>query len=340
MKHHTTVKKWLSLVLALLTVALCAVSCAKTDPDVPDGMMSATLPGEPFRLYVPESWSLNTASGISGAIYNSASKILVSARYTTPTDPTMTLDGYVDLCSSQYGATLTGYTVLDRKAAILGGENAVRLDYKITDGGEELTCFQVTALYMGDFVSVHGYCASSLYEARSEDFSSILSAFVLCEKTAPTGAAVRDKDTPEGYQIASADQLEYRLYAPLSWVCDPESGVSRAYCPEDGRPNVSVTSYSPDVSIGIQDYFTTCEQTYQAKLPGYERLSEQERTLAGRTAYSYTYRIVADGVSYTVMQTICVYNDMLYSFTYTALSEQFDAHLSEVEAMMNVFTFR
>ncbi len=340
MDQTTPLKKLLALTLALLMLCLCISACASRDESIPDDMIEATLPDEPFRLFVPESWSLNTSSGISGALYNSASKILVSARYVTPADPTMTLDAFVDLCSSRYGERQPGYTVLARGASLLGGENAVRLDYKITDQGTELTCFQVTTLYRGDFISVHGYCASSLYEARKADYDAILKEFVLREKPAAANTSVTDKNTPEGFKIASGDKLEYRLYVPMSWLCDPEDGTSIAIYPESGRSNVSVTSYSPTVSTGVQDYFASCEKTYQAELPGYERLGEAQRTLAGRTAYSYRYKATVDGVSYTFLQTLCTYNNMIYSFTYTALSENFDLHLAEVEAMMDVFTFR
>lgn len=333
-------KKKLALITALLLCMLCAVSCSQSDTQAPDGMKSATLPGEPFILYVPESWSLNTSGGISGAYYNSASKILVSARYYTPDDPNMTLNQYVDFCSSHYGESLTDYTVTSREATLLGGENAVKLAYRITDGDSELTCFQITAACGGDFISLNGYCASALYEARSADYDSIVKEFVLCEKSSAQGTPVTDKNTPDGFQIASADHIEYRLYVPNTWICDAESGASEAYYPESGKSNVSVTSYAPSTSVGIQDYFAECEKEYQKLFSDYERLSEEARTVAGRSAYSYTYRLSVDGREMKLMQTLLIYNDMIYSVTYTALSENFDLHLEDVQAILNVFDFR
>ncbi len=333
-------KKITALCLALLLFSLCAVSCADDNEGIPDGMKSATLAGEPFLLYVPESWSLNTAGGISGAFYNSAQKILISARYYTPADPAMTLDGYVDFCSASYAETLSGYTVTARDAAILGGANAVRLNYTVTDGENSMTCFQITASYGGDFVSLHGYCASSLYEARQADYDSIIREFTLCEKSDPNGEPLTDKDTPAGFEIASAKHLEYRLYVPEVWVCDAQSGASEAYYPESGRSNIAVTSYSPTVSIGLEEYFAQCEESYKVSLPEYERLGSETRTVSGRVAHSYTYRTRVDGLEYTIMQTLCVQNQNIYSITYTALSENFELHREDVEAILNAFTFR
>ena len=332
-------KKITALLLALL-MCVFVVSCAQKDPNAPEDMKSATADGEPFVLYVPNSWNLNTVSGISGAYYTSTETIMVTARYYTPADPAMTLDGYVDFCADQYAATLTGFAITDRTPAVLGDKDAVKLSYIFAKDGKQLTCFQISALHNGDFVSLYGYCMTDLYETLSEDFNKIVGAFVLCDKADPNGTEVVDKNTPEGMEIASADHIEYRLYVPKAWVCNAESGVSEAYYPESGKSNVTVTSYSPSVSISVQDYFLQCENQYKAALLSYERIAESQRTVAERTAYSYTYRTVVEGTEFTVMQTLFAYNGSIYSFTYTALTENFDLHMTDVEAMLNAFTFR
>ncbi len=332
--------KKLSALFLVLLLCLTAVSCSSDDEDVPEGMQSATVPGEPFRLYVPESWSLNTSSGISAAYYSSSQKVMVTARYYTPADPSMSLDAYVDLCAEQYAGALTGFEITERSAALLGGENAVRITYKFTDDGMAMTAFQITAFRKGDMISLCGYSSSDLYENRSSDFNLIIEAFVLCDKEDPNGAEAVDKDTPEGMEIASSDKIEYRFYVPKAWICDAESGSSEAYYPESGKSNVTVTSFAPNMSISIRDYFAQCEAQYATTLPSYERLSEAERTVAGRLAYSYVYRANVDGAEFKIMQTFFTYNEMIYSITYTALTENFDTHLADVEAMLNAFTFR
>ena len=329
-------------ITALLLLLLCCLplaACGKDDP-TPEGMQSATLPGEPFLLYVPESWALNTSSGISGAYVSSAEKILVNARYYTPADPEMTLNGYVDFCAQQYAKTQSGFTIVERTPAILSGENAVKLLYKMNLNGKEYTCFQTTALWHGDMVSVHGYCPTELYESISPSFDQIQSAFVLCEKTVPSDEEVVDKKTPEGMKIASSDQIEYRLYVPKTWICTPEDGASDAYYPESGKSNVTVHSFTPSQSMSRDDYFARCEAEYKRTLPEYERLSESMRTVAGIEAKSYTYRTVVDGMEIKLMQTILVYNEKFYSITYTALSENFELHMADVESILNAFTFR
>ena len=337
-----TMKKITAFFFALLLCALCLMStaCSKNDDGIPEGMKSVTISGEPFILYVPEAWTDNTTSGISSAYYASTEKILVSARYFTPANTELTIDAYMDLCAARYAESLESYSQTDRAPALLGTENAVKLSYSMVKDGVAYICFQITALYRGDMISLYGYCPAELYETVSADFDLIAKEFVLCEKSDPNGAELTDKNTPDGMKIASADHLEYRLYVPKTWVCDPESGRSEAYYPESQKSNISLTSYSPSESISVQDYFAQCEEEYKETLPSYARISETETRVADRLAYSYTYTTVVEGVDFTLMQTVFTYNEIIYSLTYTAMSDTFDAHIGDVEAILSAFRFR
>ena len=83
------------------------------------------------------------------------------------------------------------------------------------------------------------------------------------------------------------------------------------------------------------------ENEYRTVLPAYERTEEPtERTVGGRLAYSYVYHTTVDGVKITTMQTLFTRDSKIYSFTYTALDENFALHLDDVNAMLDAFTFR
>ena len=333
-------KKLIAILLALMMM-LCITACSQKDPDAPEDMKSVTVPGEPFRLYVPTSWTANTVSGISGAYLSAEEKIMVTARYVTPEDTAMTLDGYLDLCCEQYAKSFKSFVITERTSALLGGANALRLTYTMVQNEREMTCFQITALYGGDMVSLNGYCPTDRYEAFVTNFDQIISSFVLCEKTSDEGTELVDKNTPEGMEIASADHIEYRLYVPKTWVCNAESGVSEAYYPESGKPNITVTSYSPETSISVKDYFLRCEKEYETLLPEYNREADAiQRTVAERTAYTYTYTTTVEATVIKISQTLFAYNEQIYSVTYTALADRFDAHTEDVEQILGAFIFR
>ena len=141
-------------------------------------------------------------------------------------------------------------------------------------------------------------------------------------------------------KIASNGRIEYRLYVPTTWVCWSEDDVSDAYYPESGKPNVSVTSYSPDEAMTAEEYVAMCETEYAKSLKGYELLSKQERTVAERDAVVMTYRVTYGDTQMRLMQTVFVYNDLVYSITYTALEDRFDAHMDDVDLIIDSFTFR
>ncbi len=332
-------KKIIALTLCVLTFALPLVSCA-SQGDVPDGMQAAYVEGEPFRLYVPEGWSVNTKSGISGAYSYANEKMIVNARYSTPSDPEVTLDDYMVQCAEGYAKVMKDFYLVSRKADLLGSKDARRMEYTVTDAGQSYTCVQYTTFHDGNLVSLFFYCLTEYKDAAAEEFESIRAAFVLCDMPTPKNDEVVDDKTPEGMKIASAKDAAHRFYVPKSWICNSESGKSEAYYPESGKPNVTVTIYVPDASMSIDDYLANCETRYAEALSGYERIQTAERQVAGRRALSYTYRASYDGMSFRIMQTVLSDGQAMYSVTYTALDDRFDAHLADVESMLTAFTFR
>lgn len=325
---------------ALLALLMCFAVVGCSRDGAPDGMHLVSAEGEPFKLYVPEVWQSNASSGISGAFLSATDNIAVSARYFTPESSEQTLEEYVDECVESYAAALELFELGENGASVLGGEDARLIIYTATFDDVEFRFRQYFVKYNGDFITLTFRAPDEKYEEYADQYQMIADAFVLCEKGETVNDCVTDKKTPEGMKIASSDVVEYRFYVPTSWICDSESGRSEAYYPESGKPNVTVTSYSPDEVMTAEEYFAECEKQYEDTIASYELLSEEERTVAERDARVYTYRAVYGEKEIRVMQTVLVYNRMVYSITYTALAESFDEHAGEVEAMLDAFRFR
>lgn len=330
--------KRIAAVLLAAIICIAAVGCSSSE-GAPDGMQLVSLEGEPFKLYVPDSWTDNSASGISGACYSSLYNAAVSARYRTPDAEHTTLDEYVLYCAQTYVDTMLA-ELLSNRASVLGGRDARELTYTAKHESVEYTFRQLITEYDGVFVILSFSCPSEYYESLESDFDSVVEEFVLCERSEPEGDCVTDKKTPEGMKIASADMLEYRLYVPQAWICDSESERSEAYYPESGGPNVTVTSYSPDETVTAEEYFETCDKEYKSAINGYELLSREDGTVAERDAVSFVYRAEYGDMRLKLMQTVLVYNDMVYSIVYTALEDSFDAHMDDVNAIIDAFIFR
>lgn len=340
------IKKIVSCLL-LLTVALCFASCSAEDMDAPDGMTSATVKGEPFTLYVPETWADNTVSGISSAHYQANKNISVSARYTTPKDGE-TLDAYLDTSaasmSAEYSATLFELTE-GKTDTKLGDKAAKKNAYKLKIGETTFVAFQVTVLHEGLFISLYGSCPEDQYENRKADYDSIRTNFKLGKLSEETVSDLVDKNTPDGMKIASSKKAEYVFYVPKAWKCNPESGNTYAYLAETGTPNVTVSAYAPEESVATADlYFQGIESKLKEEFGAENYVRETESgvqgKVAGTTSHSYTYRITVDGVEVKLRQTIFAHNTYVYSVTYTARADSFDTHLGDVDMMLANFKFK
>ena len=104
--------------------------------------------------------------------------------------------------------------------------------------------------------------------------------------------------------------------------------------------NVAVSLYEPNVSMSIDDYFDRCAEDYQKGLRGYTFIEKTDRTVSGKTARSYTYSAEYGDAKYRIMQTVFNDGKIMYSLTYTALEENFDTHMADVELILNSFKFR
>ena len=89
-----------------------------------------------------------------------------------------------------------------------------------------------------------------------------------------------------------------------------------------------------------KEYFEACEEIYKTDIAGYERISESNTTLSGRDAVSYEYKAVYGSAEYKIRQTVAVYGSLIYSVTYTALADSYDAHIADVDVMVSAFIFR
>ena len=204
-----------------------------------------------------------------------------------------------------------------------------------------MTCTQISAKDAnGLMISLYTYTPTEFVDAVSDELESIRANFVMTDsEPAVPNDAVTDKKTPAGMKIASDKNAAYRLYVPMSWVCEAESGRSEAHISEDGS-NVSVTLYEPNTSMSVEDYFNLCAEEYQKSLAGYELIGSIGRTVASRSAISYTYSAQYGNAKYRIMQTVFSDGQIMYSITYTALEENFDAHMTDVEQILSSFIFR
>ena len=103
--------------------------------------------------------------------------------------------------------------------------------------------------------------------------------------------------------------------------------------------------------IGEVETYKAEKNKVSAKIPALKKAGQpvdeifaEMRALGDKIAecdaISFTYTVAYDGVTYKLTQTVFARQGLVYSLTYTATESGFDAHLEDVEAMMDAFIFR
>ena len=356
--------KKIAAILCCIAILLSFAACANQNDDgTPEGMKNATAAGSEFRLYVPSVWNVNVAYGVSGAYFTMTQQSTVSAvKYVIDTEMQAAMDeaGLVGgdrldwfwdneckaaVQSVAVGGSMTVVTE-DSASLTLDGVNAHKHHITALTQGHVMHFVHVLAERSGAFYVIAFVIEDSLYTGLIDHMGRILDNFIFAEPYVPDDYAKdvdASADAPEGMMLASNDEVAYRFYVPITWKINRDERIFAAYLESD-RSSVSVVPYMPDVeSMSVAEFFALCEESMKntAGEGGYELLETRENVnLGGRKATAYVYRYTVGDVEYRYMQVVAAYKSMIYSMTYTALPESFDAHLSDVEQMIAAFSFR
>lgn len=341
-------KRFLAILLCVVMITPALASC-DSDDGVPEGMQSVTLDGEPFVFYVPQTWTDNRDSGISSAYFSFPKGIMATAKHFPCDGETIEagVKAYVSKVKAQNEALLKddAYALKNEGEDRLSGNLAHKYVYTYNYDGEEnynLTVTQYYTFYADEIVVLSLYVMTAYYEEPKEDFEKIKNNFVLVEGK-PSDKVETDEHTPKGMKKISSDDLQYACYVPMEWVSNVENKMTYAYYPELGKPNVTVTCYSPDKDYAIVDFYKILKINYEDE--GYKFVGEaEELTVADRKSIACTY-IIEQGEGefverYKLKQVLIGYNGLIYSITYTAREDRFDAHLDDVDKIVESFRFR
>ncbi len=348
--------KTISAIFAAIMLLAVFSACSKSD--IPDGYQLIACEGDEFRLYVPASWIKNTSGGVTSAYYSMQNNSSVSVY--TPSDAVgLTVEEYWNVCDKN-NSNLDSYSYAGSETTTLGGRPAYKYVYTanvpVTDtvsGEKSLSAYkfmQIMAENNGKiYVLIYSAPAES-YDANlavlegSGDDAGIRGYFKFAEpyKDEDAKKEYSDKVTaPDGMKLASTDERAYRFFVPDSWVVNQRTDATAAYASDTDRSNVNVQMYmtsSPSETVEL--YFENMEKSYQDIFSEYSRISSENIELSGFKGCKYIFKATSGEQHYKIMQAITRKGDMFYCITYTALEENYEKHLPDVEKMISSFDIR
>ncbi len=344
--------------VCLIMLALLLVSCSQNE--VPEGYQLVCSEGDEFRLYVPASWQANAQSGVTGA-YTSMSDNTAVNVYVADDAGDMTVDEYWTVCEEKLKDSLDGYEYDGKTDAetgekiILGGQAAKKYRYKakMSIGGTETVYryVQVIAKYKEKTyillfsATEKGYDANiDTFEGYTDSDGAVIGIIPYFEFKGPYVSDdekdIDDKvEAPEGMKIISTEEQSFRFFVPNNWIVDKGAEIASAYFSETDRSNVTLQGYMSDENYNtIDDCWVEWEKKYTSLFgEDYVFLSSSE---TDKNAKTYVFTVEDGGVKYKIMQTFWGKGAMVYTFTYTALEENFDLHTDDVAKMIENFEAR
>ena len=355
-------------ILLCLCMLLGMVSCASGSNDgMPDGMQLASCAGADYYLYVPTTWNLNTHYGVSGAYFhlNKLSNVSV-AKYeqTEALKAEMQAASVGDSAGARIDWYYTNYcrpivqqtalggsfeeVAVEAPTTVLHDANAKQYHVKMTLNGIPTRQYQIIAERKGAFYVMTFAAVEELWDMLYEHFESMVKEFKFTDTPYQPENVKElevDPEAPAGMVLASNSEVAYRFYVPSAWKINKNERIFAAYV-EDDRTSVSVVPYMPEVeSLSVGEFFVMSRDKMIeiADRDGYAEVEAPDTNwkLGERIATAYRYRLTVGGKTYEYLQVIAAYKSMIYSVTYTASSvENFEKHYSELEAIVNAFSFQ
>lgn len=350
-------KKLFALLLLITVLALSACGNAGgggTETPVPEGMRLVTV-GDGYTFYAPEDWSVDLSTGVPTAYVSAIDPSSITlVREKTDKAPAE----FFSASLPTLGATFSEFTLLDEVTSdntTLGGRPAIVRAYSGKLLGTSYTVKQYIAR-VGEYLYLFTYTAknetpsgdATYYERYEEKADAAAAALLFSGTAAPAPEAAPPTVNEDGLILVSdPDISRYSLYLPATWTLDLQSATTSAT--REGA--VLLLSYEIPKEDTIEDYWSTKNTDYAALLAGYDLIEEEctepvstpeevEVWLGGVQAVRRVFTFSRDGVAYKCQKLLTVKGIYVYTLTYTARLDVYDAYASDLAAAIAAFSFK
>lgn len=157
-------------------------------------------------------------------------------------------------------------------------------------------------------------------------------------------ASCGEKDeyaAPSGMVTASDEEADFYLYVPEEWTVDYSTAAAGAYYSAGDPSSVSVMAWELEhTDTSIDEWWAVNQEDITMVFQNFSLESEENMTINDLYAKKYIYTASLGDYNYKIMQAACIKDATVYLFTYTSLPENYDAHLDDVDQMLEFFIIK
>lgn len=138
---------------------------------------------------------------------------------------------------------------------------------------------------------------------------------------------------PPSGMILSCDPeiTDYYLFVPEKWTVDLTTSASGAYYSNNDPSSVSMIVWELEhTDTSLDDWWTANAADLELVFQNFSLESQENTTLDGNYAQKYVYTADLGENHYKIMQIGALKNGRVFLFTYTSLTDNYDAHLEDV----------
>lgn len=336
----------LIIVITLFSV-LAMSSCGKND-GAPDGMQ-LVRGGEDvgYNFWGPEEWVVSNFGNISCTY---ASKIDMSSMTFAETEkPAGTIAEYFESEKTKFPYEITVSVNGDDCGFGNADKLAKKYVYTYTYKDFSYTCMQIFVTNSDSFY-IFTYTASnaqrntgedSYYNFYLEKVNEVISVFEFTGKSAAENSEAKYERDDDGYILISDEILSgFKMYVPETFKPDYSSALVSASHADGSNFSMAQATYT---GVESKDYWSARKDSINAFANNSLEEIETAKQISiknTRWAIAYEYTYVYDNVKYHVYQIQIVANATTgYVFTYTATEDNYNAHLNEMNKVLDKVEF-
>ena len=368
-------KKILILLFAILLSTLCLASC--TSGDAPKGMKSAYNSSEAeFKLYVPNSWIIDSMNKISSAHVSDRDSTGISLKKTSYTSEA---EWWSDFKASITSTFTDVSFITEDSDTVISGLNAKKNVFTASFTANSSYKYELYGIKSGDHVfeimiKYEGITSngSTTYtdEKYKDDIKKILDYVSFNNKPTESSDNIYEAESvPSGMKCASdVNIVDYYLFVPENWIVEKNgNAVSSAYVSESDKTNVSVMQWNVSTRDDYDYWWNEYKlQLYSAFDYSAIPLSDNGTVIAdanGKVEYKessiinvseegtavslnsnegrkYTYSVKIDGTVYDFSVYALLHNASVYVMTFTFKQESDKSlYQADIDKILNNFRF-